>query len=53
MYLHQVSEFADYLSGKEHSVQDVLNHLVRVVLDPLDVSSALYYQANNSKLSSE
>lgn len=38
MYLHLVSEFADFLSGKEHAIQDILNHMMRVTLDPLDAS---------------
>ena len=48
MYLTMVSGFSDFLSKRDRTLQEILDHLVRVVLVPLDVRSVLYIQTNDT-----
>lgn len=47
VYLNQISEFAIYLSARSHSIQEILDHLVRVVLIPLEVNSIVLGELND------
>lgn len=47
MPLEAISEFANFLSERDHSLQEVLNHLSRVELKPFEVDSLLFFQAND------
>lgn len=48
MYMDQVSSFATFLSGKERSLQEILDHLTRVVLLPLEIDTVVLRQLNSS-----
>ena len=45
--LHIVAEFANFLSQRDHSLQEILNHLVRIDLQILNLDSILFFQAND------
>ena len=42
MYLTLLSKFSDFLSSRDRRLQENLDHLVRVVLTPLDVNSIFF-----------
>ena len=48
MYMAQVSSFATFLSGKDRSLQEILDHLTRVILLPLEVNTVVLRQLNSS-----
>lgn len=50
MLLHYVSEFVEFLSLKEHTLQEVLAHLVLRVLTPINSSVAFVCELNESNL---
>lgn len=45
-YLDNVSEFSIFLSGRDHTLKEILDHLVRVVLTPINADSIIFYQTN-------
>jgi|GEM_PF-4664529 len=48
MPLEAISEFANYLSERDHSIQEILNHLIRVELKQFEVDSLLFFQADDA-----
>lgn len=46
MYLNLISDFTAFLSGRNHTLEEILNHLVRVVLVPLEVEALSLKQLN-------
>ncbi len=48
MPLGHISEFVIFLTNKDHTLQEILNHLNRVVLRSLDVSSVSLSQLNEN-----
>lgn len=50
MFLPYVSEFVVFLSLKEHTLEEVLAHIVLRVLSPLDASIAFVCELNKSNL---
>lgn len=47
MFLPYVSEFVEFLSVKDHSLEEILGHMVLRVLSPLDATSAFLFELNN------
>lgn len=47
MYLKQMSEFIKFISDKDHTIEDILAHLVMVVMAPLNASSATISKLDN------
>lgn len=45
--LDGLSGFATFLSSRDHSLQNILDHLVRVVFMPLEIDSIALFQENN------
>lgn len=45
--LDGVASFAAFLSARDHSLQNILDHLVRVVFMPLEIDSIALFQENN------
>lgn len=48
LYLDRVSGFADFLTEKDHTLQEILNHLNRVVFMPLESNSVSLQQLNQA-----
>ena len=48
MHLEKISEFVTFLTNKDHTLQEILNHLSRVVFKSLNVSSVSLLQLNDS-----
>ena len=48
MYLDEISEFVVFLTNKDHTLQEILNHLNRVVFKSLNVSAVSLGQLNDS-----
>jgi len=48
MPLEAISEFANYLSERDHSLQEILNHLIRVELKQFEVDSLLFFQSDDA-----
>ena len=46
MYSTNLSEFADFLLDKDHTLQEILDHLERVTLNILGCNSIIFFQAN-------
>lgn len=46
IYLDEITEFADFLSDRDHALQEVLDHLERVTLNILGCDSIILFQAN-------
>ncbi|CAB5112130.1 MAG: hypothetical protein F2954_03010 [Actinobacteria bacterium] len=46
--LNGVRNFSDFLAHKDSSLTEILNYLVRVLLPPLAIDSAIFFQGNNS-----
>lgn len=46
IYFDKISEFSNYLSGRDHSLKEILDHLVRVVLVPIRAESIVFFQTN-------
>ena len=46
MFLPQVSEFVEYLSTKEHSLDEILAHMVLRTLAPIEATSAFVSELN-------
>ena len=46
MYSTNLSEFADFLSNRDHTLQEILDHLERVTLNILGCDSIIFFQAN-------
>ena len=44
--MNKVSNFVVFLSGRDHSLQEILDHLVRVVLVCLDTDTIAFFQVN-------
>ena len=47
MYLTRVSEFVEFLSVKDHTLQEILAQLVLRTLEPIDATSAFISQLSN------
>ena len=47
-YLEDISGFVTFLTNKDHTLQEILNHLNRVVLKSLDVSAVSFLQINEN-----
>ena len=50
MFLPKVSEFVEFLSTKEHSVDEILAHITLRVFSPLNVSTAFMAELNRDDL---
>jgi hypothetical protein len=48
MTLAKISEFADFLSERDRTLKEILNHLGRSVLEFFDVDSVMFFQANEA-----
>ena len=48
MYLEDISGFVTFLTNKDHTLQEILNHLNRVVFKSLDVSAVSLSQLNEN-----
>lgn len=48
MPLEAISQFANYLSERDHSLQEILNHLIRVELKQFEVDSLLFFQSDDA-----
>lgn len=46
MFLEEISKFARFLESKDHDLQRLLDFIVRVVLEPLEVSSIIIGNLN-------
>lgn len=46
IYLNQLSEFAAFLLDRDHTLQEILDHLERVTLNILGCNSIIFFQAN-------
>ncbi|MEI7541331.1 MAG: LuxR C-terminal-related transcriptional regulator [Actinomycetes bacterium] len=44
LYLEQVSEFISYLGNKNHTIDEILAHMVLCVLRPLDATSIFLFE---------
>ena len=50
MFLPYVSEFVEFLSIKEHTLDEILAHLTLRVLTPLDASAVFLVQLNHESM---
>lgn len=50
MYLEQVSSFTNFLAEKDHTLNEILNHLSRVIFMNLEPVSIQFAQLNQSNL---
>lgn len=48
MPLEAIHRFANYLAEREHSLQEILNHLLRVEIKFFDADSIVFFQTNDS-----
>ena len=46
-YLDKISEFSTFLSARDHSLKEILDHLLRVVLVPIKSESIFFIQTND------
>ena len=44
--MNKVSNFVVFLSGRDHTLQEILDHLLRVVLVSLDTDTIVFFQVN-------
>jgi hypothetical protein len=50
MFLPKVSDFVEFLSAKEHSVDEILAHITLRVFSPLNVCTAFMVELNENNL---
>jgi DNA-binding NarL/FixJ family response regulator len=46
--MEAITEFANFLSERDHSHQEILNHLIRVELKSFEVDSLLFFQSDDT-----
>jgi len=46
--LEAIGDFANFLSERDHSLQEILNHLIRVELMQFEVDSLLFFQSDDA-----
>ena len=50
MFLPQVVGFVEFLSNEDHTLEEILNHTVVTVLQPLGATSAFISQLNSEHM---
>lgn len=48
IFLDKISELSNFLSARDHSLEEILDHLLRVVLVPINPDSLVFMQTNEN-----